>query len=430
MMLTQCPVCAGDLSPAAFECPLCGHPLRARRAPDAVQIALGVASGLLLWSIAAGAAFVVRARLRPGAGHHAEPRRPGRRPATAPVRPGGTATGEAVGEARRLAEEGRAAQQRGEPDDALRLYEGARALLTGEPPPPLLADVLRRTGTVHCERGCLDEAERWYQRSMEAAERAGHVVARAHGCNCLGIVAQRRGKLEEAEDLFREAARLAEETGETRLLAMVQLNRGIVADIRGEHEDALCCWRESLEAFEAAGDEYCVCEALNNMGILHCRLGEHDRAEEVYARGIALARARQASAVEGILEANRAEARIGAGRLEDAEAGCAWAYTLAQRRGDPVRMAEALRIRALMDERQGRLGDALAALDRARELAEPVGDPLLLAEVLRETGEVWRRYGEAHLAREAWHGALSRFRELGARADAADVETRLAALAA
>ncbi|HEX8692590.1 MAG TPA: tetratricopeptide repeat protein [Longimicrobium sp.] len=337
---------------------------------------------------------------------------------------------EPITEARRLAEEGRAAEQRGEPDDALRLYEEARGLLAGEPPPPLLADVLRWTGTVHRERGSLGEAERWYQRSMDAAERAGHVTARAHGYNCLAILAQRRGSLDGAEEFFREAARLAAQEGENRLLAMVQHNRGIVADIRGDHEDALRCWRESLKAFEAAEDECGCCEVLNSMGILHGRLGEHDRAEEVYARGIALARSRKASAVEGILEANRAQARIGAGRLEDAEVGCVWAYALAQRRGDPVRMAEALRIRAVVDERRGRLGDALSALDRARELAEPVGDPLLLAEVLRETGEVWRRYGEAHRAREAWDGALSRFRQLGARADAADVETRLAALAA
>jgi tetratricopeptide (TPR) repeat protein len=211
---------------------------------------------------------------------------------------------------------------------------------------------------------------------------------------------------------------------------MVQHNLGIVADIRGDREGARSCFLAALDTFRAAEHPQGEWEVLNSLGMLECKSEHFAASEEAFARGIELARAAGARAVEGILETNRAEMRLCAGRLDEAEEGCARALAVAEERGDPLRMAEALRVRARIEEERDRLADALADLEQARALAAAVDDALLAAEVLRELGEVWRRRGDTGRAREALGGALRRFAEMGAARDAAQVEAALAGLAA
>jgi len=332
-------------------------------------------------------------------------------------------------EARRPADEGRQAEQHGDPDAALDGYARAAALLEGGEPVPLLADVVRWTGTVHRELGNLREADAAYVRALDLAERAGHGPGRAHALNCMAIVAQRRGSLERAGHLFHEAARLAERFGETRLRGMVQHNLGILADNRGDRAQALACFQAALATFREAGEPCGQCEVLNSLGILQGKQEAWAQSEEAFAQGMALAAEHGFEAILGIMETNRAEMRACAGQPDGAEADLGSAR-LAQDRCGPRRMAERLKARARVQEERGELGDALELLEKARVLASEAGDPMLKAEVMREAGEAWRRKGERERAREVWTVALRGFTGIGARGDAADVEERLARLAA
>ena len=331
-------------------------------------------------------------------------------------------------EARRLADEGRLAEQHGDPQAALECYARAARLLQEGDPVPLLADVIRWTGTVHRELGNLPEAEAQYASALALAERADHGCGRAHALNCMAIVAQRRGTLDRAERLFHGAAELAEEFGEPRLRAMVQHNLGILADNRGDRPQALACFQAALNTFREAGEPCGQCEVLNSLGILHGKLQAWAESEEAFAQGMALAREHDFTAVVEIMETNRAEMRACAGRADQAEAGLAGVAS-EDRRG-PRRTAERLKARARVQEERGELGDALELLERARVLAAEAGDPLLEAEVMRAAGEAWRRKGERDRAREMWMQALRGFDGIGARGDAADVEERIARLAA
>jgi tetratricopeptide (TPR) repeat protein len=332
-------------------------------------------------------------------------------------------------EARRLADEGRRAEQHGDPTAALDAYARAATLLEGDGPVPLLADVVRWTGTVHRELGNLPEADRHYARALALAEQAEHGCGQAHALNCMAIVAQRRGTLDRAQQLFHSASALAEEHGETRLRAMVQHNLGILADNRGDRPQALACFQAALVTFRQAEDRCGECEVLNSLGILHGKLEAWAESEAAFARGIALADELGAAAIACIMETNRAEMRACAGLADEAEADLR-SPRLANEGCGPRRMAERLKARARVQEERGELGDALELLERARALAAEAGDPLLEAEVMREAGEAWRRKGERERAREVWTEALRGFDGIGARGDAADVEARLARLAA
>src|SRR6476660_6276109 len=135
------------------------------------------------------------------------------------------------GRARGLVDKARASEQRGECARSHGLYDDAIAILERDQDVSMLADTLRWKGTLHREQGETEAAYRCYKQSLAHADRCGSLAARAHGYNCLAIVAQRRGNLTESERMYTEAAAIASKAGEVRLLGMIEQNRGVLMNM-------------------------------------------------------------------------------------------------------------------------------------------------------------------------------------------------------
>jgi len=338
-------------------------------------------------------------------------------------------TGEA--EARRLADSGRTAEQRGTPRDALSWYDRALESLetgTATGSDPLRADVLRWKGTVHRESGEHVQAELLYRQSSKVATSIGYSAGEAHAANCLAAIAQRRGDMVEAEARYNEAALLAVAAGDDRLAGMVQQNLGILASIRGDWDGALARYRMSLRTFEEMKDEEAMSWVLNNLGMLYTDQRRYDEADAAFSRGLALAQARGDLLVEGALEVNRTEMLIAAQRWAEAEEGCDRALRIAEPRGDLLRTAEALRLVARLDRHRCDYDRAAEVITAARALTDDGEDALLGAELLNELGEVRQAQGRTVEARDAWREALGQFTRLGAVQAISRVEARLAAV--
>ena len=325
-----------------------------------------------------------------------------------------------------LAALGRRAAQQGQWTEALAAFDRALARLAGDS--ALAADILRWKGTLYRDRGDTIAAEVYYQRSLALAERLDYLPGRAHALNCLGILAQRRGDLTAALARYSEAAALAAAAGDPLLLGMIEQNRGIVAAIRGDGAAALAYYRHSQTAYAGAGDAEATSWVLNNIAKLHIEQGQLPEALEALEQGLRIARERRSSLVEGLLEMNRATALLSLGREDEAAASCARALTLAEMRGDSLRRAEALRIRAILETRRRDFLAAMRSLEDAEALAAQAQDALLTAEVHRDQGDVHRHSGDAELARALWDRAIRRFADLGATRAADDVASRIRSL--
>ncbi len=333
-----------------------------------------------------------------------------------------------IAEAKRLADRGRSAEQRGTPREALGWYDRALASLDPAGTDALCADLLRWKGTVHRECGETAEAEALYRHSKEVAGAIGYSAGEAHALNCLAAIAQRRGDLSLAESFYDDAALIALAAGEMRLSGMIQQNLGILANIRGDWDGALARYRMSLRTFEDMNDEEAVSWVLNNLGMLHTDQGRYADADGMFVRGLALARARGDVLVEGAFEVNRAEMLIAAERWDQAEEGLRRALGIAEQRGDRLRSAEALRLIARIKRHERELEQAREALDQARALTCDGDDALLGAELLSELAEICHSQGRIGEARDAWQGARDEFTRLGATRDAGLVEARLSLL--
>src|SRR5205085_4282321 len=116
------------------------------------------------------------------------------------------------------------------------------------------------------------------------------------------------------------------------------------------------------------------------------------------------------------------------GRFDTADDCCSEALDQAQRRGDHLTAAGALKIRAAIERKRGALDKSIATLRIALFEAEGCEDRLLHAEMLRELGEISRAVGNTGAARSAWREAVDTFTGIGASHEIAEVEANLQSL--
>lgn len=329
---------------------------------------------------------------------------------------------------RNLVDLAREAERRGDVHRSLGLYDDAIEVLEREQDLALLADALRWKGTVHREQGETEAAYRCYTQSLIHAEKCGSISCKAHGYNCLAIIAQRRGNLAESERLYAIAADFASRAGDVRLLGMIEQNRGVLFNMRGNFVAAEARYFNSLAAFERERDDEALSWVLNNLGMLYTKLGHYQRAIETFERGLAIARARQDGLVQNLLNLNLALVWVTIGKLDIAERACALSLEDARRRGDHLTVAEALKCRARIERERGALDESIATLRIGIFEAEGLEDRLLQAEMLREFGQTSHALGNSADARLAWREAAESFEDVGASHEAAEINALLGSL--
>lgn len=332
------------------------------------------------------------------------------------------------GRARSLVTLAREAELRGEVTRSFGLYDDAISLLEHEKDLALLADALRWKGTLHREQGETEAAYRCYKQSLVHAETCGSISCKAHGYNCLAIVAQRRGNLQESERLYAQASEFAAKAGDVRLLGMIEQNRGVLMNMRGNFVAAEARYSNALGAFERANDDEAVSWVLNNIGMLYTKLGHYQRAIETFERGLSIAKGRNDQLVESILTLNLAEVWVAIGKLDQAETACSVSLDGARTRGDHLTIAGALKCRARIERERGALDASIATLRIGIFEAEGLEDRLLQAEMLREFGQTSRAMGNSADARVAWVEAAESFEDVGAQHEAAEINALLASL--
>src|SRR5438270_4946549 len=330
-----------------------------------------------------------------------------------------------VERARHMVELARTAERREENDKALGLFDDALGELGEHCSDPYIADVLRWKGTLLRERGETEAAFRCYTASLERAQATASVRHQAHALNCLGTISQRRCDHKETERLYAEASALAVKAGDARLLGMIEQNRGVMASMRGDYAQAAAFYTNSLGAFEMACDSEPMSWVLNNLGILHTKIRNFEEARGYLERGLAIALNRSDAVVENVIRLNLAEVWLGLGRLDTADDCCAEALDQAQRRGDHLSAAGALKIRAAIERQRGALDKSIATLRIAIYEAEGAEDRLLHAEMLRELGEISRAVGNSGAARSAWREAVDSYQTIGANQEVAEVQKQL-----
>lgn len=120
-------------------------------------------------------------------------------------------------------------------------------------------------------------------------------------------------------------------------------------------------------------------------------------------------------------------AHLDLGDVPTAETIAAQAATRARTTANRLALMDALRVRALVQIRRRHWAEAEQAVEEALALARDMRHPYGEARVLHAYGDLRHAKGESGRARVCWEAARAIFQRLGARAEAARVDTTIAA---
>ena len=178
------------------------------------------------------------------------------------------------------------AQDRGKLDDAERWHQKSLKIKEALGNKAGMARSYHQLGMVAQDRGKLDDAERWYQKSLEINEALGYQPGMAINYHQLGTVAQLRGKLDDAERWYQKSLEIKEALGDLADMASSYHQLGMVAQFRGKLDDAERWYQKSLEIGEALGNRPGIARSYHQVGMVTQNRGKLDDAERWYQKSL------------------------------------------------------------------------------------------------------------------------------------------------
>ena len=273
--------------------------------------------------------------------------------------------------------------------DAAEAFRGAE-----ERPEDFESRILSRLAEMLTELGENRAAEKiltYLTREGSPAEDAERILA----YGLLGNLYQREGRLKEAEEYYRRKADLAEKTGDRYEQERAMGNIGLIAMMRGDPEEARAAFGHMLELAGTLNQRDAQQAALGNLGNIAFSLGENEEAERLYARqkNISLDSGNMAGLIHacgalGVLY-------LKTGRYAEAEAEFNEQERESRRTGAPEGLSTALGNRAVLARQQGDAALAGKLLKDKLEICRASGQMLgeqnalgNLAELAAEAGDI------------------------------------------
>jgi tetratricopeptide (TPR) repeat protein len=331
----------------------------------------------------------------------------------------------------------------------------------------ILVDAENRRGLALFMVGRMDEAQRVLEEAIPLAEVVGDLDILARVLTNAANVAIARGEREHSRRYVERALAVAERRGDAAQVVFAAVTLAADHFHTGDWQQARRHLERALDLSSASGAPHVVAPPLLLLGRLCLAEGTWDEASRYLQEG---RNAAQGGASIGLLlaaQALLAERELLEGRpdtdcaqlvallaaagqelwfdayvqptlawalLERDEVAAAGEVALqAVRRARAVTyrrgLVEALRVQALVADRQGRWEDAESSLAEGLALARSMADPYVEGRLLHVYGAMLARKGQLVPARQRLEDALAILRCLGARKAAAQVEGSITTLA-
>lgn len=187
--------------------------------------------------------------------------------------------GNDVGKAQALHDMAQSLLALGESDEAWQAHQRALNLRIREEHRDGIAESYSSIGDIHFQRGMLDSARVFYQKSLAQQKRLGvlsHAVAAS--LNDIGRVHLRRGENGRAREYFGEALNVAEQVGDENLIAGISRNLGIAARRLGRFDSARSALDRAWNMARAMQNGALTADVLQEFSLLAERQGQPQEA--------------------------------------------------------------------------------------------------------------------------------------------------------
>lgn len=207
--------------------------------------------------------------------------------------------------------------QRGELDEAQRLYSQCLDIALRESDAHLAATASQNLGIIANVRGDLDQALHHYCASLEGYRALGHTRDISTVQNNLGRLFSERAQWSEADAAFHEAFDLAAALGETSSCTMIELNVAEMWVGRRDFEQAEQACVRAMERATDSNDSHADGEGHRIRGIIARERKEFERAEGEFERADQVAIQREDLLLRAHIARERAELYRTQGRLKE-----------------------------------------------------------------------------------------------------------------
>lgn len=353
----------------------------------------------------------------------------------------------------------------GEYDEALRQFQAALALASGDP--RRQADLCRKLAEAHERRSAFDQAFHWLQRGLEIAAADSLEAAWIH---LVGAgVYHRQGRHDQAAEWGERSLRIsrarpedAARRAEARalyLLAEILRKRGnfdqaienaqravsvylLAGDLAGQSQalntlaniysdkgdlvSATRFYRDSLQLKERIGDVSGRAMILLNLGEAYRSLGDTRQAHDMYEQSLQVYRDLRFTLAVALLQNNLAAVAIAEGRWDEAGERLRESSRLFDAIGSEDFKAELLRHQAELALGRGQIDQALESARQAIEVAEANQERLEIGLSRRVLGQVCLAHQDLHAAECELQASLETLESVGSAVEAANTRVVLA----
>lgn len=190
------------------------------------------------------------------------------------------------------------------------------------------------------------KAEEYQLKAATLAKENGFHQLHAHSMNNIAVIAIETGDLGKATTCFEQAMELLEVWPEPQLTGHILNNLGVIYCIKGQPDQAILELNRALVYRSTAGDSRGIAETSHNLGMASMDLDHLDAAEEYLERALTLCRSLSDKQIEANIQLSRAELFNKQGNPVIAGSIALAAKQLHEKLGDPLGIADALRIYA------------------------------------------------------------------------------------
>lgn len=310
--------------------------------------------------------------------------------------------------------DGEHAERRGDFVSATNAY----AAVAGSDDPRTGAEARFRLGRVAWRQGRLDDALVLYDRARAMADESGAVEIRAAAEIGIGTVHCERGAYAQARASYQVAHAL---TANPSLRGKIHLNLGVIAALEGDVVQARSLYEKSAQSFQLARDDDGLALALHNLGMLAASREEWEGAETAYRCCVEVCERLGNRGMLATVLLKRVELLCARDRLTDAESDAERALALFADLGDEVGRVEALRWQGHAFRRLGKHDAAEMRLRDATRIAARLQLAMAEARAAEELGILLLERGRQSDAIGAFERASSRYAAMDASGDVARV---------
>lgn len=208
-------------------------------------------------------------------------------PFDAPARP---ASPERRQQVESLIAEGRASEQAGDAEEALKDYAEALSLLEGMSDISAQLTLLEAMARVAARSGNAQAAINYANRGIKLADESGDDHNKARLLGFLGDARQQAGESGEAVTAYEQALELVRKKGDRRGEGVLQFKLGYAQLDEGDVDQALVTWQQVLELFRAEGRRDYEGRALGGIGTAYSEQEQWPEAIEHFTQAVSIAR--------------------------------------------------------------------------------------------------------------------------------------------